>query len=242
MGGRKRALITGGTGGIGRAVAEELARLEYETILNYAHDDGAARDIVAQLRSHGLEVSALRADVTDETAVEHLIEDALQGGPLDLLVNTVGEFLFKPLLGTTPTEWDAILRSNLTSAFLCCRAVLPYMRSRRTGSIVSIASMNAEVLRAKPNTLPYAIANTGIVLLTKTLAATEGKHGIRVNAVGPGFVETGAYPPTRHVEETIPLGRLARADEIARVVGFLASEQASYVTGAILNAHGGAFL
>ena len=89
MAGRKRALITGGTGGIGRAVAEELARLEYETILNYAHDDDAARGIVAQLRSDGLEVSALRADVTDETTVEHLIEDALQGGPLDLLVNTV---------------------------------------------------------------------------------------------------------------------------------------------------------
>ena len=242
MAGRKRALITGGTGGIGRAIAEELGRLEYETILNYAHDDDVAGDIVAQLRSNDLEVSALRADVTDETTVERLIEDVLQGGPLDLLVNTVGDFLFKPLLQTTPAEWDAILRSNLTSAFLCCRAVLPHMRSRRTGSIVSIASMNAEVLRAKPNTLPYAIANTGIVLLTKTLAATEGKHGIRVNAVCPGFVETGTYPPTQHVKETVPLGRLARAYEIAGVVGFLASDQASYVTGAVLNAHGGAFL
>lgn len=239
---RKRALITGGTGGIGRAIAEELGRLEYETLLNYAHDDDTARDVVGQLRSNGLEVSALKADVTDETAVERLFEDALQGGSLDILVNTVGDFLFKPLVQTTLAEWDATLRSNLTSAFLCSRAILPHMRSRGKGSIVTIASMNAEVLRAKPNTLPYAIANTGIVLLTKTLAATEGKHGIRVNAVCPGFVETGAYSPTRSIAETIPLGRLAHANEIAAAVSFLASEQASYVTGAILNAHGGAFL
>jgi len=235
-----RALITGGTRGIGRAIAEELAIRGHEVILNYAHDDATAAAAVDRVGRRG-RASAAKADVGDEGAVERMMANLLDSGPIDLLVNNVGDFLFKPFLETDLAEWNAILRSNLTSAVLTCRAVLPHMRQRKTGQIVNIASMNAEVLRAKPNTLPYAIANAGIVLLTKTLAATEGRFGIRVNAVCPGFVETGDYPPENGLR-TIPLGRLARETEIAQAVVFLASNDASYVTGAVLNAHGGAFL
>ncbi|MGB2983880.1 MAG: SDR family oxidoreductase [Candidatus Bipolaricaulia bacterium] len=239
---QKRALITGGTRGIGRAIAEELVGLGYAVVLTYVKDEKRARGTVEQLTASGASATAVRADVTRVNEVKRLFEEALREGAIDLLVNNVGEFLFKPFLDTTPEEWDAILRNNLASTVLCCREILPHMRSRGEGQIVSIASMNAEVLRARPNTLPYAVAKAGIVLLTKSLAKTEGAYGIRVNAVSPGFVETGEHPPTKSIKGTIPLARLARATEIARAVAFLASDQASYTTGAILNVHGGAFL
>jgi len=236
-----RALVTGATRGIGRAVAETIAGRGYEVIVNYAHDETAARETVEAIHRDGWKAVPIKGDVTDADAVAHLFDDLLGDGPIDLLINNVGDFLFKPFLDTTPDEWAHVLRSNLTSAVLCCRAILPAMRSRGSGAIINIASMNAEILRAKPNTLPYAVANAGLVLLTKTLAATEGPFGIRVNAICPGFVETGDYPPA-DVARTIPLRRLGRASEIAGAVAFLASDEASYVTGAILNAHGGAFL
>ncbi len=236
-----RALITGSIRGIGRAIAWELADRGYGIVLNYARDESTASAVVDAFRSNGVDVTAVRADVTDEEDVRRLIDEAERDGPIDTLVNNVGDFHFKPFSETSAAEWDSILRSNLTSAVLCCREILPRMRRRGGGQIVNIASMNAEVLRAKPKTLPYAIAKTGIVLLTKTLAATEGRFGIRVNAVAPGFVERGEYPP-ENVDQTIPLGRLATAEEIAKAVAFLTTDGASYTTGAILNVHGGAFL
>ena len=237
----RRALVTGATHGIGRAIAETLAGRGYEVVVNYAHDEAAARETVESIRRSGWTAVPVKGDVTDADAVAHLFDDLHGDGPIDLLVNNVGDFLLKPFLDTTPAEWEHVLRSNLTSAVLCCRAILPTMRSRGSGAIINVASMNAEILRAKPNTLPYSVANAGLVLLTKTLAATEGSFGIRVNAVCPGFVETGDYPPA-DVARTIPLRRLGRASEIASAVAFLASNEASYVTGAVLNAHGGAFL
>jgi len=231
-----RALITGSSRGIGLAITEKLAASGYEVILNYAHDDERAEEAVHRLSSTGVQASAIRADVTDEEDVHRLFSSA---GPIGLLVNNVGDFLFRPLLATTKQEWDWIIASNLTSTFLCCREVIPAMRKRRSGRIINIASMNAEAVRPTPNTLPYAIAKAGIVRLTKTLARTEGRFGIRVNAVAPGFVEGSEHTPPE-VTERIPLRRLARPEEIADAVLFL--ERASYVTGVVLDVHGGAFL
>ena len=238
---RRRVLVTGGTRGIGRAIAWEFARRGAEVLLNYRRDEDRAGEAADAFAAAGYRVSTLRADVTNEDDVSRLVEEAEREGPVETWVNNVGSFHFKPLDETSPQEWDATVRSNLTSAFLCSRAILPHMRARRSGQIVNVASLNAEVLRAKPKTLPYAIAKAGIVLLTKTLASTEAKHGIRVNAVSPGFVETGEFPPD-DVQRTVPLGRLAEAEEIAKAVAFLTSEDASYITGAILNVHGGALL
>jgi len=238
MGRSLQALITGSTRGIGFSIARKLVLSGYKVILNYVHDEKRAKKASSELRKLSSNVSVIRADVTDEEEVRRLIKAA---DPVGLLVNNLGDFLFKPLLETKKVEWDSIIASNLTSAFLCCREAIPSMRARKSGLIINIASMNAGIVRPTPNTLPYAIANAGIIRLTKTLAQTEGRFGIRVNAVCPGFVESSDHTPP-DVTRMIPLRRLATADEIAEAVLFLASDRASYITGAVLDVHGGALL
>ena len=237
----RRALITGSTRNIGLAVAKRLARDNYTPILNYAHDAEQAARALETIRELDSEAELIRADVTQESDVKRMIEEAASSGSIHLLVNNVGSFLWKSFLDTTLEEWNGSLTSNLTSAFLCCREILAIMRSRGGGNIINIASMHAGSQRAAPNTLPYAIAKAGVALLTKTLAKTEGRHGIRVNAVSPGFVDTEANLPTDAASKA-PLGRIARPEEVAAAVSFLASEDAAYITGSILDVHGGALL
>ncbi len=234
------AVVTGGTRNIGLAIAEALGGLGYRLVLVYRADAEQAEIAVDRLKALGMSVRAARADLTAEEDVRRLFDEVRNTeGRVDLLVNNVGDFLFKTLLETTLGEWEDVLRSNLTSAFLCTKASLPLLRDRG-GQVISIASMHAETLRAVPNTLPYAIAKTGLVLLTKSLAKSEGRYGIRANAVCPGFVGSGVPP---HVDSSaIPCGRPANPAEIAHVVRFLASDEASYVTGAVINVHGGALL
>ena len=238
----KRALITGGTANLGLAIAQRFAADGYDLVLNYTHNAIRAEGIRPLLEGSGVSVRLVRADVTQPEDVSRLFHEAAAGGSIDVLVNNVGGFLFKPFLDTSLGEWEQVLSSNLTSAMLCCREVLPGMRDRGSGSIVNIASMHAERLRATPNTLPYAIAKSGVVALTKTLAKTEGPYGIRVNTVCPGFLDTEDSHNPPGAESRIPLRRFGRPEEIAAIVAFLASDDASYVTGAVLNAHGGALL
>jgi len=238
----KRALVSGSTRNLGLAIAHRLASDGFDVILNHSSETEHAEAARSLVREVNPAVRLIRADVTKAADVSRLFREASAGGPMDVLVNNVGRFLFKPFLETTQQEWSEVLASNLLSTVLCCQEVLPAMRERRTGCIVNIASMHADTIRATPNTLPYAIGKSGVVALTKTLAKSEGSYGIRVNAVAPGFVETeGGHNPAG-IADRIPLRRLARPSEIAAVVAFLVSAEASYVTGAILNAHGGALL
>jgi len=237
----RRALITGSTRHIGLAIARRLAQDGYVPILNHAHDDEQAVHALEAVRVVHPAAELIRADVTREADVARMVETASANGPIDLLVNNFGPFLWKPLLETSLAEWNRILAGGVTSAFLCCRAVLPSMRSARAGSIVNVASMHAERHRAAPHTLPYAISKAGVARLTRTLAKTEGPYGIRVNAVSPGFVDSQENLPPDAASRTA-LGRLARPEEIAAAVSFLASEKAAYITGAVLDVHGGALL
>jgi len=237
----RRALITGSTRNIGFAIAERLAQEGWTPILNYAHDAGCANAAAQSLRAICPTARLIRADITKEAEVVRMIAEAAADGPIDLLVNNAGSFLLKPFLETSLDEWNRLLSCNLTSTFLCCREVLPQMRARGAGAIVNIASMHATEQRATPNTLPYAIAKAGVALLTRTLAKTEGTHGIRVNAVSPGFVNTGENLPA-DAAACVALGRIADPGDIAAAVSFLASTDAAYVTGSILDVHGGAFL
>jgi 3-oxoacyl-[acyl-carrier protein] reductase len=191
----------------------------------------------------------VHADVSDPEECVRLVREA-QGvaGPIDILINNVGPFLERPLGETTDAEWRFMIDGNLGSAFACARAVLPSMRERRSGSIVNIGALNAEISPGMTHEAPaYFVAKSALMMLTRTMARAEGPHGVRVNAVSPGFVETEAYADWNAEAQArwraqIPLGRFGRPDEVAEAVAFLVSERAAYISGSILHVHGGLWL
>ena len=219
----------------------ELAEHGFIPILNYRADEEAAEQALTRVRRVCEKAHIIQADVTTEPGVQSLFEAASRCGPVEVLINNVGQFLYKPFLSTSVSEWHKILDSNLTSTVLCCQQVLPSMRENLKGHIINVASMHADQIRARPHTLPYAIAKSGIIHLTQTLAKTEGSYGIRVNAVCPGFIAGGEHTHAEQVNK-VPLGRLGQPEEVAKVIRFLVSEEAQYVTGAIIKVNGGALL
>lgn len=245
---RRTALVTGSTRGIGRAIAVRLARDGCDVAVNHASEAGA-EGVLGEIRALGARALAVRADLTDGEACRRLVREATERlGPIDVLVNNLGPFLERPIGETTDAEWRLMIDGNLSSAFYCARAVLPGMRARHSGCIVNVGALNSEVSPGMTHEAPaYFVAKAGLMTLTRTLARTEGPHGIRVNAVGPGFIETEAYADWDPEEAArwrsqVPLGRFGRPAEVAEAVAFLASEKASYISGAILQVHGGLWL
>ena len=245
---RRTALVTGSTRGIGRAIAVRLAQDGCDVIVNHASEAGA-ESVLGEIRRHAGQALAVRADLTDPEACRRLVREATERlGPIDVLVNNLGPFLERPIAETTDAEWRLMIDGNLSSAFFCSRAVLPGMRERGAGCIVNIGAMNSEVSPGMTHEAPaYFVAKAGLMTLTRTMARAEGPHGIRVNAVGPGFIETESYADWDPKEQErwrsqIPLGRFGRPAEVAEVVAFLASEKASYISGAIVQIHGGLWL
>jgi NAD(P)-dependent dehydrogenase (short-subunit alcohol dehydrogenase family) len=254
----KVALVTGAAQGIGRAVAETLAAAGARLVLSDVQAEKLTRT-VSELQAGGYKVVGTAADVTKAAQVEHLVEQGLTAfGQLDILVNNAGGSgnVGIAQIEDVPEElWDAIVDANLKSAYLCCRAIVPHMKSRRQGSIVNFSSMSAKGAFGSLGTsavrLPYTGAKAGIIGFTSQLAKDLGPFGIRVNAVMPGFILT--QPDARvaqryevlSVEEQetmlrpIPLGRPGRPEEVAAAVLFLASDGASYVSGATLEVNGG---
>jgi 3-oxoacyl-[acyl-carrier protein] reductase len=245
---RRTALVTGSTRGIGRAIALRLARDGCGLVVNHASDTGADA-VLAELRALGVPAHAVRADLADPDACRRLVGEAIERiGPIAILVNNVGPFLERPLAETTDAEWRRMIDGNLSSAFYCTRAVLPGMRERGAGCIVNVGALNSEVSPGMTHEAPaYFVAKSALMTMTRTLARTEGPHGIRVNAVGPGFIETESYGEWDAQEQArwrgqIPLGRFGRPDEVAEAVAFLVSDKAAYISGAILQVHGGLWL
>lgn len=236
------ALVTGSAVGIGRACALALARTGCWIAVNYRTDEESARETVYQVEREGARVIAFAADVTKPDEVERLwVEVTASLGAPSILVNNVGAFLSRPLAETGPAEWREIVASNLDSAFYCSRAVLPAMRAAGFGRIVNLASAPAERLAAAPGEGVYTAAKTALLSLTRTLAAEEAANGITVNAVSPGLIDNGGVTEEQREEvaRTLPLGRLARPEEVARVVAFLASPASELITGAHINVGGG---
>lgn len=243
---RRVAVITGGTKGIGKAIACHLAQDGCDVVLNYHADDETAQSALRDFDGLPVKAVAVKADVSVSAGASHLIETAVsQLGSLDVLVNNVGPFLTRALYDTTDDEWQRTLDSNLGSVFYCSRAALRVMREQRAGSIINIGALNVEHSPIGVFEAPaYYIAKSGVIMLTRSLARSEAPWGIRVNAVNPGFIETETYGGYRAQDKAawarmIPLGRLGTPDDVAEAVSYLVSEKARYVTGAVLHVHGG---
>jgi len=240
------AVITGSTKGIGKAIARRLAHDDCDIVLNYRIDDESAQAALRDFEGLPGKATAVKADVSVSGEASRLIEAAVTSfGRLDILINNVGPFLARPLIQTSDEAWRSILDSNLSSAFYCSRAALRIMRKARTGSIINIGALNVEYSPVGVFEAPaYYVAKSGLIMLTRSLARSEGPFNIRVNAVNPGFIETESYDDYRDEHKAawatmIPLGRLGSPEEVAEAVAFLASDRARYVTGAVLHVHGG---
>jgi 3-oxoacyl-[acyl-carrier protein] reductase len=240
-------LVTGSSRGIGAEVAIRAASEGATVAVHYRSDAAAARGIVGKVREAGADADCFDADVTDGADAARLIERVIERfGRIDGLVNNAGLTQVGPFLEIDPAEWDAVIATDLTGAFHTCRAVLPSMVERGSGSIVNVASRLGQIGVAE--TAAYSAAKAGLIGLTRSLAREFGPKGIRVNAVAPGMTITDMTTDLVDSEEgrrrlrDSALGRFGRADEVAEAVVFLLSDRASLFLGQTLNPNAGGYM
>jgi 3-oxoacyl-[acyl-carrier protein] reductase len=247
------AIVTGAGRGIGRATALELARLGAHVVV--AELDAAnAEQTAALVVKAGRKAHVVPTDVTRRAALKTMVDQTLATfGQIDILVNNAGIYRAQANLDITEEHWDAIMNINAKAVFFASQAVLPAMIARKQGAIVNLASMAGKV-GSKTN-LPYNASKAAVVSMTKSMALAHAEHGIRVNCVCPGFVETDMWTQVsreqaallgmtteefnRQRKAAVPLGRMERAEDVAQVIGFLASDRAGYMTGQALSVDGG---
>lgn len=237
------AVVTGGTRGIGRAVAEQLARAGARTVATYHADDAAADDTRELLAEYAVRTAVERCDVRDFEAVETLFEDvAGEFGAPTVVVNNAGVTRDSLLVRMDPEEWRDVLETNLTGTFNCTRHAARRMLRGDGGRIVNVASIVGQ--RGRRGQANYAASKAGIVGFTRAVARELGGKGVRVNAVAPGYTDTGMVDDLdaerrEAVREATPQGRIATPDEIAAAIVFLASPAASFINGEVLRVDGG---
>ena len=234
------AIVTGGAGGIGLAAGRRLAAAGARVVLVDMRGDAVSE----AAESLGQRATAVQADVSSAADVEGLVARTLEReGRIDILINNAGIMgRTAPLWELSVDEWNHVLAVDLTSVFLVSRAIVPHMRARRSGAIVSVASIAGK--EGTPNLIPYTVAKAGIIAFTKALGKEVVADGIRVNCVAPGVIDTpllGQLPETatQIMLSKAPMGRFGTADEVAAVVQFLASDDASFVTSQCFDASGG---
>lgn len=241
----KRAIVTGGGQGIGRAIAARLAAEGAAVVLTDRRREAAETAAAEIARESGAAVYPFVGDVAskadDEAAVRFALEK-MQG--IDVLVNNAGVYYTEPFLEITEARWDEILDIDLKGTFLMCQAVAPHLMKQRSGAMVNMASTNG--IAGEAGYAHYNAAKAGVVLLTKTLALELGPFNIRVNCVCPGYIVTPGVEGmdsddfvSNYINTKIPLRRLGQPEEVASVVAFLASEDASFVTGESILIDGG---
>ena len=241
-------IVTGASRGIGRRIAVAFARGGADVVLNYATNREAAEAAAEEVRAEGRRCLPVAGSVADPHVAGALRDAALEAfGRIDVLVNNAGINRDGNVMMLRDSAWDEVLGVNLTGAFYCCRAVLPTMIAQGRGVILNMTSTAG--LKGRAGQVNYAATKGALIGLTKSLAQEYGRHGVRVNAIAPGFVETDmvagilARPEARRgFVEATPLGRLGHPDDVASAALYLSSPDSAYVTGHVLLVNGGLFM
>ena len=240
----KYALVTGGSRGIGRAVVLRLASLGYTVIINYVSNEDKARETLAAVRDAGGDGELLRFDVSDPEATSEALSNWQETHPQDyieVLVNNAGIRRDNLMVWMDRDDWNAVLRTNLDGFYNVTSALLKAMILHKRGRIINIASLSG--LKGMPGQTNYSAAKGGLIAATKALAQEVGRKGVTVNAVAPGFVRTDMVTGLDEAElkRNIPMNRFGEPEEVAALVAFLASDDASYITGECISVNGGLY-
>ncbi|MCH8966880.1 MAG: 3-oxoacyl-[acyl-carrier-protein] reductase [Planctomycetes bacterium] len=242
----KKAIVTGGSLGIGAAIARELARSGADVAINYRKHDAEAKQVVADIEAMGRRGLALKADVSNFADAQRMVAQVVETfGGLDILVNNAGINRDGVIWKMTEEQWDQVIEVNLKGYFNYIRAVVGTFKEQKSGKSINITSING--LRGKFGQTNYAAAKAGIIGLTKSLARELGRSSVNVNAVAPGLIETDMMKdaPEKIREAAlaeIVLGRLGKPEEVASVVTFLCSEAARHITGQVIQVDGGQYI
>lgn len=239
----KVALVTGASRGIGKAIALLLAENGADIAVNFAGSTAAAEAVAAEIEKMGRKAILVQGDVSQTEVCAEMVDKVVKElGHIDILVNNAGITRDTLLLRMKEEDWDAVLNTNLKGVFNCTKAAVKYMAKQRSGSIVNISSVVA--LMGNAGQANYAAAKAGILGFTRSVAKEMAAHGIRVNAVTPGFIKTDmtsvlSEKVVAAMEASIPLARLGEPEDIAKAVLFLVSDNAAYITGQTLHVDGG---
>ena len=239
----KTAVVTGGSRGIGRAVCLELAKGGANVVLCYAGSEAAANETAAACEALGAKALAVKCDVADSAQVKAMMDAAVKEfGRIDILVNNAGITRDGLTMMMKEEDFDAVIGANLKGTFLCMKAVSRLMMKQRYGRIVNLSSVVG--LRGNAGQVNYAASKAGVIGMTKSLAKELASRNVTVNAVAPGFIETdmtAAMPESAKTATlaAIPMQRLGAAEDVARAVAFLVSDEAAYITGQVLAIDGG---
>ncbi|WP_297861999.1 3-oxoacyl-[acyl-carrier-protein] reductase [uncultured Acidaminococcus sp.] len=239
----KVALVTGGSRGIGRAIALTLAEHGADVAINYAGNTAAAEEVKTAIEGMGRRAILVQGSVADTDGVQAIVNQVVKElGRLDILINNAGITRDGLLMRMKEADWDAVLETNLKGVYNCSKAVMRTMMKQKSGRIVNMASVVGEMGNA--GQANYAAAKAGVIGFTKSLAKEVASRGITVNAVAPGFIATDMTSvltdeQKAEMARTIPLGRAGQPQDVANAVLFLVSEEAAYITGQVLNVDGG---
>jgi 3-oxoacyl-[acyl-carrier protein] reductase len=239
----KVALITGGSRGIGRAIALKLSKEGYDIAISYINNDERAKGVIEEIEKNNVKALAIKADVSKEEEVDKMMEKIKeQLGTIDVLVNNAGITRDNLLLRMKTVDWDQVMDTNLRGVYLCTKAVARGMMKKRYGKIVNITSVVG--ISGNAGQGNYSASKAGVIGFTKSIAKELGSRGININAVAPGFIETAMTDGLddnikEEMIKSIPLNRAGKPEDVANLVAFLCSKESDYITGQVIHVDGG---